>query len=188
MNRILKLASLLILAACGPKHKGLVKIDPLAQPYVNAFLEAGKSQGKNIVISDLIVEFGDTGAISKRAIGLCWTSPNTTPRIMLDTTFFNAKNDDWRSSLIFHELGHCILNQDHRLNDSIMYPYAHKIFAKYAYYIAELFNFNNNAMLGPTMAMKYEMTLEGCEEIEMTQEEQALQVEYQKEFEAQSQE
>jgi len=49
-----------------------------------------------------------------RAVGLCYPYP-WQPKIVIDTEWWNKwyRADSEREQLMFHELGHCILNREH---------------------------------------------------------------------------
>lgn len=72
--------------------------------------------------------------------------------ILLDIEYWNESDDLDRESLIYHELGHCILNREHNdfvivytdgrvIKKSIMNAYLFSEYRKYrSYYIYELFH------------------------------------------------
>lgn len=85
-----------------------MSIAPEAKQYVSRFVTTGASLGRHIVIDDLIVEFK---AITPKWMGVCYYGQ--TPRIVLNTYYWQWLNDLDREQLVFHELGHCVLNRDH---------------------------------------------------------------------------
>lgn len=119
----LVLSTFIFLSACenGPEpNPGPVyEVPDLIQPYVDAFeLEASK-RGLDINIDNLRVEFREN-LNNGQAAGQC-TSPRLNsnvfvPHIDLDTTSANWQNNVYhREILVFHELGHCILDRlEHR--------------------------------------------------------------------------
>ena len=75
-------------------------------------------------------------------VGLCTSYSEGLRKIEIDPTFWAKSNPLTREQLIFHELGHCVLNLDHNSNmidlheagqipESIMYPY---VFGDQPYY------------------------------------------------------
>ena len=73
-------------------------------------------------------------------VGVCYRIDGKPDSIEIDPDFWNEsktkeKGDEIREALLFHELGHCVLNQDHReemtyhplfnyaFPNSLMYPY-----------------------------------------------------------------
>jgi len=119
----LVLSSLLLFNACrsdpAPAPGPVYEVPELIQPYIDAFeLEASK-RGIDLNIDELRVEYGEN-LNNGQAAGQC-TSPliNTSvfvPHIELDTTSANWTNNIYhREILVFHELGHCILDRlEHR--------------------------------------------------------------------------
>lgn len=76
-------------------------------------------------------------------VGACITYSDNRKEIEIDQEFWQRAEDLAREQLIFHELGHCVLNRDHddtlvrvdgffyQIPNSIMYPY---IFGSYSFY------------------------------------------------------
>jgi hypothetical protein len=70
-------------------------------------------------------------------------NPYILPTIQINPNIWPKLSEDERELLIFHELGHCVLNRDHVTSGSIMTPYALPV----SYYVenreelwADLFN------------------------------------------------
>ncbi|RMG64730.1 MAG: hypothetical protein D6722_16640, partial [Bacteroidetes bacterium] len=115
---LLFLGPFLLLSAC--KREDIppkaYEVPAIIQPYVDAFEQEAAARGLDLNIDNLTVEFG-TDLQGGDAAGLCTfaSQNNPTPRIQLDTTSFNWRNNEYhREILVFHELGHCILNRLHR--------------------------------------------------------------------------
>lgn len=119
-------------------------IDPGLADYVNSFVEAGKIRGKAISADHLEARF-------ETVVGNCgygWTDP---PRIHIDPACWNILPEVGKELLVFHELGHALLERSHssvRLpNDdyaSIMVEDPTTLYNEYtiekrAYYLDELF-------------------------------------------------
>ena len=64
--------------------------------------------------------------------------------IHLDTWFWGVAGAGLRELLLFHELGHCVLNQEHRrgsiMADSLIKGY----FSRRDYYLEELFTYESS--------------------------------------------
>jgi len=163
----LLIALALGLTACNrslPLPPPQVSIDPALQKYVDAFVADGATAGRNLDITNLIVRFSPPLGSSSlgETVGECKTQYYEgniygTPTILIDQDFFNA-TDEWsRHTLLYHELGHCVLFRVHRFDwislygpdlyqhsiaSSIMYPYViasadAQMFANY--YVSEMF-------------------------------------------------
>jgi hypothetical protein len=48
--------------------------------------------------------------------GVCTKWSNGAKQIKIKKSYFDAVNDYQREQLIYHELGHCVLNRDHNNN------------------------------------------------------------------------
>ncbi len=104
---------LILLSSC--KNKDFYSIEPEFQPYLNVFLEEGKKRGYEFDFdkSGLIIRFGH---LEGSQIGLCH---HQTPLLIeIDSTYWQSikgkKNEkELKANLIFHELGHGVLNRHH---------------------------------------------------------------------------
>lgn len=118
-NLSLGLAStLLVLTACKKEDipPKTYEVPAIIQPYIDAFEQEAAARGVELSIDNLIVEF-ESDLQGGDAAGLCTfaSQNNPTPHVRLDTTSFNWRNNLYhREILVFHELGHCILNRLHR--------------------------------------------------------------------------
>lgn len=135
--------------ACGG-HTPELKIENKYSPYVKAFESRAAMAGVNIVVNDLIIKsvasFDDkstAGVCSKR------DDDSSVPLITISQEWWSKLDVYSREEIVFHEMGHCVLNRGHRSDEnnrlalSIMNP---SIFggsgytANYLHYIHELFS------------------------------------------------
>lgn len=111
----------LSLSACTKQELPVKQYDvpDIIQPYIDDFIAEGAKRGQNIVVDNLVVEF-TTSIQDREAAGLCYfATASTPPRIQLDSTSANWQNNLYtREALVFHELGHCLLDRQHK--DDIM--------------------------------------------------------------------
>ena len=77
--------------------------------YVDLFFSEAQNRGSNINLNevDLTVRFG---TVSGNASGLCAFQSNT---ITIDETDWSTMSEERRTWLMFHELGHCVLDRQH---------------------------------------------------------------------------
>lgn len=155
----LGLSLLLLVWSCRPENVGTTDIPDIVQPYIDLFEQEAAARGQDIVVDNLIVSFEENlqSGAGADAAGLCTFQSNTnaTPMIELDSTSANWQNSlPERETLIFHELGHCILNRRQHRDDllpngnavSLMNSKAEQLYAgeltsfKRAYYLDELFD------------------------------------------------
>lgn len=111
---------LLTLAACGQSRE---YIDPNFSKYVQKF-----SSTYNVDVN-LDMRFAPQ---TDMVVGVCISYSNGDRKIEIDKEAWDAYDDESREMLIFHELGHCVLDRPHReelitsgyrqIPASIMYP------------------------------------------------------------------
>jgi hypothetical protein len=93
----------LLLTACGKPQRNTGDFEH----YVAAFEEQAAAHGHTMHIEDLTVEYGDTGgkpAICKMGKRLI---------IVKESTWKTSLSESSRLRIMFHELGHCILERGH---------------------------------------------------------------------------
>lgn len=143
--------STIFIIGCNKHHNKQLSIAPEALPYVDRLLSDAHAEGLTLIIDDVIVEFRDELRVNEN--GRCTQAPDATPNILISRATWTWLNDDEREELIFHELGHCLLNRRHvtesvRLNGvlvpkSIMSPvlFSGAVYNQFrSYYVYELFH------------------------------------------------
>lgn len=127
---------------CGKKY-GQFQVDSGLQPFVDQFLASAEMRGQKITLKNLIIKLGNANDIKPQVnkIGYClykesvsgsilFEDTDETNVVVIDKTFFEKETttDYNRRELVFHELGHCVLDRvhDERMAqgypESIMYP------------------------------------------------------------------
>ncbi|GEM_PF-674992 len=117
MKRIVNLMALLLLLAFGScKDKtNRYEVDPQLDPYLQLFLQEGSKRGVNIDVvgNGLLMEFTDLDGLT---IGLCTYQDPLLVQIDRDywseTTQYEDQ-ENLRQNVVFHELGHGLLNRSH---------------------------------------------------------------------------
>lgn len=131
----LLLVTTLSLMSCAPTHKHRLQIAGF-EAQVSAFESAAASVGIPLYIDDLIiVETPGLSSNGQEDDGLCHPGNATnTPEIEVRKEYWDTADDVQRETLLFHEMGHCILLRlapngghistlnDDRMPVSIMYP------------------------------------------------------------------
>ena len=104
---------ILIFTAC--KDNNEYKVNSEFAPYLQRFIDEGAKRGKTFDLKGdgLIIEFGD---LDNNIAGL--THYEDPVRIQIDRTYWNTISkyngaDMMKEDLIFHELGHGLLNRKH---------------------------------------------------------------------------
>ncbi len=151
-------ASIILIGSCKKDREPEYSVPAELESYITLFEQEAATRGIDMNIDDLVVAYGqeleDNGT---EAAGLChYETKSMAPFIELDTTSFNWEAHEYsREALVFHELGHCILERRSHNNallsnknyKSIMKAtgepsYAGFNYFKRAYYLDELFEPN----------------------------------------------
>ena len=166
MIRRTLLISVFVFALACVKNKNFVpvyRVPPEFQPYVDTFIKEAANRGHSITITNLIMQYDTTSEDS--LCGSCnsvSSNPSIQKIININPNFLCWDNNVELETLIFHELGHCILGRNHttaRLPNgdfkSIMTPHNLMLYSpciypiggqscdnyfKRTYYLDELFN------------------------------------------------
>lgn len=159
----------ILLSSC---KKDLVYNVPASiQPYVDEFISEAALRGITLEIDELVVLFEQDLVVDGIvAAGLCQRSNRGTPTIKLDTTSINWRSNlSSREQLIFHELGHCVLDRSH-LEDRLangnykttMRPSGEQIYGpvmtafKRSYYMDEMYDENVSSPSWSVNALAYD--------------------------------
>lgn len=119
--------------------------------YVTEFEALSQQSGNPIQVTDLMIQFGSLDSSSAER-GECVVGEGT-PTITIDEDYWNSSDENTRKTLIFHELGHCVLHREHLtgissggyplslMNAYTVSGYVYE--AETDYYNAELFTHEN---------------------------------------------
>lgn len=167
MYRILFI--LFFLTGCGSNNPGKPFIEDEFRPYLDKFLieaiDRGVSVNENLVLSiyfdDNISLDNETSGV--RINGVCTWRSNGERKVRIERSIWETKDIYEREQLIFHELGHCLLdfrehrnekqlvqinhNTTNRVPSSIMseFSFSSSIYnLSYRYYLDELFLVNQD--------------------------------------------
>lgn len=86
------------------------------RPYVQMFMLEAKAQGKIVKDRGLTITFAE---LDFPVVGVCYTYINSPPKIKVDPSW-KTMNIMKRMTLMYHELGHCLLGRGHTNSFSIM--------------------------------------------------------------------
>lgn len=146
------LLGITIISGCARGHTDHVSLDPVASEYVDRFIYEASIRGVNIHITDLTVQISD---LPPSMNGECQVSADNGHVVSLNRYRWFTASDQFKEELVFHELGHCVLNRGHTSNiwspnsniqlfESLMYPFETEDLAIYyleyrKHYVDELF-------------------------------------------------
>lgn len=115
MKYVLSILTICLLVACTDESTTYdleSSIAPEILPYVLSFQEEAATRGividweehnMQIILSD----------IETQAVGRCLTYTDQTRSIEIDETYWSQQNNLDREFVVYHELGHCILDRGH---------------------------------------------------------------------------
>jgi hypothetical protein len=118
MKKYLLFFALILPLACQKQtvEPNIYQIDKELEPFLQTFLEEGKKRGIEIKLENLIMIFGTS---TEDICGKCNKKDSNGQRTITiikdQICWINAAKEN-QEALIFHELGHCLLNRLHRDN------------------------------------------------------------------------
>ena len=150
-----KIFLVIVLVLCGLSKKitfGFGEIDDAFKPHLEQWVkDAKKYHGPEYKLPHISVVFGgesDVKLLGPSVIGVCIPIPGN-PVVKIHRDFWRFSSYTTREQLLFHELGHCILNRWHNddtiFGDPVTIMHSYLNAAEYAYrkrreyYIKELF-------------------------------------------------
>jgi hypothetical protein len=141
---------IIILYGCQDKNSftPVLNIPPEFQPAVDNFIAAAAQRGHNITINNLIINYDSALSTIYCANSNVTSSQNDIQKIIsLNPNIKCWQNSIQLETLIFHEMGHCILGREHDKSllpngdaKSIMYPGDITLYAPCAYPINDSCN------------------------------------------------
>lgn len=114
MKKIFLFGLVLFIMSC--KSDSTESLD--VQLYLDRFEEEANERGFTYINEIGNIEVHLVEIISFGVLGQCFRDPDDINQIHLDRTYWEGASDLEKEFVVFHELGHCLLNRGH-LNDSI---------------------------------------------------------------------
>jgi hypothetical protein len=108
-RKIIFFAMAMALAGCGKKD--VLDVAPEFQEYVTRFEQVSADYGSPVTVSNLSIHFGKMQ--SRNENGACEIIGDKTPTITINEQVWDVMDDLEREALMFHEMGHCVLNLNH---------------------------------------------------------------------------
>jgi hypothetical protein len=125
-------AVIIVLCGCSQKNDFTPVFDVPDQfkPYVDSFVVAAAERGHNITINNLIITYDSSLSNAICANSNITSSRNDVQKIIYLNPHFQCwQNSRQLETLLFHEMGHCILGREHDTTTlpnhdpkSIMFP------------------------------------------------------------------
>lgn len=110
-----RLIPIFFFGACGPLSDSQLKIEMHNDfvPYYDAFIQEGIKEKKDYSSVNITIQYVDTiknSETENRVLGRCWYDRSL---IEINREAWVDLSENKKTSLIFHELGHCILKRQH---------------------------------------------------------------------------
>lgn len=103
----------LLYPGCGEEEQVEVYIDPEVQPYLDLFIEEAGLRGMEIHIEEYALSISIEQIDRENVAGQCTQASGSYNYIIIDPVYWRAYTEMSREALLFHELGHCILERGH---------------------------------------------------------------------------
>lgn len=103
--------SLLLLTVFSCTKDETVSVDSALQPLFDDFASEALTRGMSLDMSSysgIFMELDENNVAAK-----CQTLSNGSKRVVVDQSFWNSASALQREMVVFHELGHCVLNRAH---------------------------------------------------------------------------
>lgn len=139
MGRFIKVIPFIILLSChDPNYEETLPINQDAQKYFDLFLYEANQRGVVIEDADKVVLL--LGSYNEDTEGYCIRDHSTGLKyIFIDNKDFTSIRLE---IVVFHELGHCLLDKDHTETKGIMNKYGiseNRYLSEREYYLDEFF-------------------------------------------------
>ena len=95
------------------RDESIVHIDPLLTDYIDRFYEEGEKRAVDLDRSDPRLSAYLESLTSDEVLGQCITYTDGTRAVRIDENYWSTLTDLDKEYIVFHELGHCLLNRAH---------------------------------------------------------------------------
>lgn len=120
---IISLVTIFFYQNCSRRMSQLEQnVHPELSTYVQSFTEQAQQFGLKIDTAHLTVQYSDHLFGRKEVVGYCYREPITSPNgdiiglaptILVKKEWWDKAYDYQKTDLLFHELGHCVLDRSH---------------------------------------------------------------------------
>ncbi len=109
------IAFCILLSGCADNRKHILEIEPQYKKYVTLFEDESRNFGNPIKINHLIIK--TVSKLDDYVLANCVQLYALPPTINISLQYWRYLSETEREMLLFHEMGHCILDRRH--NDNI---------------------------------------------------------------------
>lgn len=112
MKNILYIISILLFFSCELIDQNHFEVEAELRPFVANFYNEAYKRGRHIQHDNLMIYFSPLSGLAGESMNF-----TTIPTIHIDPTFFNKYSKENKLAyieyVVFHEMGHAMLNRDH---------------------------------------------------------------------------
>ncbi len=94
--------------------KDIVETDAELIPYFDRFVAEGALRGVDVDLEAARIEGLFQNIPDANILGQCFRNEKKPRKVIIDINYWATASEEERETLIFHELGHCFLDRDHR--------------------------------------------------------------------------
>ena len=113
MKWILMMSGMLLIWGCGDDDVIERFVEPSLQTYFDRFANEAAARGVHIDFDSSNVSGYIRLITEQGVIGQCAHKDNEPNTVIIDKIYWDKSNDLQREFVVFHELGHCVLNREH---------------------------------------------------------------------------
>lgn len=99
------------LMSCTQSFENEIEAD--LQIHFDNFIQEASYYGKEISLDEIDIDAYIQSIEERGTLGQCKSYSNGSKQVVIDQQFWNRASTLEREYIVFHELGHCILDRDH---------------------------------------------------------------------------
>jgi len=111
LTLILPCLFLVIASSCNKENDNEIAAE--LQVYFDNFVEEGTARGMEISLDDVDIGGYIENIEQRGTLGQCKSYSNGSGQVVIDEPYWNRVDETEREYLVFHELGHCLLDREH---------------------------------------------------------------------------
>ncbi len=111
LTLILPCLLLVIASSCSSENDNEIAAE--LQTYVDDFVEEATTRGMELSLDDFDLGGYIENIEQRGTLGQCKSYTNGSTEIVIDEPYWNRVGETEREYLVFHELGHCLLDREH---------------------------------------------------------------------------
>lgn len=110
-NLLMMVLSVSLISACTNEEENIIEAE--LEVYFARFAEEATQRGKTVDFESIPLSAYIENIASRGTLGQCKSYSNGSKTIVVDEPYWNRIDDLQKEYIVFHELGHCVLDKDH---------------------------------------------------------------------------